>query len=149
MLNFYSFVLLLRELLWKPMSVPCVELSCVWYEPEATLNHLGAFCMSVSHCPAEWGLSSILPTLPLSRASVCVFQGLVALVGVSIPSLPFSALVCVAQVKACVQISVCNYSDNRAKRLSSIITGMTDVKWHKPERPPLVLISTEKPLTFC
>lgn len=136
MLNFYSFVLLLRELLWKPMSALCVELSYVWYEPEATLNHPGAFCMSVSHCPAEWGLSSILPTLPLSPAHPCAFQGLAALVGVSIPSLPFSALVCVAQVAACVQISACNYPDNGGKRLPPIITRMTDMKWHKPERPP-------------
>lgn len=147
MLNFYSFVLLLRELLWTPMSVLCVELSNVWYEPEATLNHLGAFCMSVSHCPAEWGLSSILSTLPLSPVHPCVFQGLGALVGVSIPSLRFSALVCGAQVKACVQISVCNYSDNGGERLSSIITSMTDMKWHKPGREEGVLISTEKRLT--
>lgn len=34
------------------MSVLCVKL-----EPEATLNHVGAFCMSVSQCPAEWSLS--------------------------------------------------------------------------------------------
>lgn len=60
-------------------------------EPEATLSHVGAFCMSVSQCPAEWSLSlpdvcdfHLVHPAPLSHASglvhPCVFQGLVLLV---------------------------------------------------------------------
>lgn len=122
------------------MSVLCVKL-----EPEATLNHVGDFCMSVSQCPAEWSLSlsdvcdfHLVQPAPLSHACglvhPCMFQRLILLVWVLTPSLwsPSPSLsiqrLCVVQVKACVQISVCNYSDNRAKRSERLILSGANQK---------------------
>lgn len=98
---------------------------------------VAAFCMSVSHCPAEWSLSSCLLILTLQRICVspfcpflpcmwgyacvhvymcvchcsCILCKYVPVIGLS------SVLVCKAcvraQVSACVQISVCNYSDGQ------------------------------------
>lgn len=80
------------------------------------LNHVGAFCMSVSHCPAEWSHSSSVvgdsgrPARVSGLTHACAFEephcSCISFNSTFAFLLWGATLVCVAQVKARVQISV-------------------------------------------
>lgn len=123
---------------------PLLSHSYFWYKPEASLRPnwvVVAFCMSVSHCPAESNISPCLLILTLKRKCVwppfcvspfcpflpcmwgyaCVHEYVChcsCILSKYVPVIVFSGVwlckACVrAQVNACVLISVCNYIDSQ------------------------------------
>lgn len=133
--NFYAFVLL-WELLWNLMGALCVcntasHTTGMSQRPHLTMRVLSAWvCLTGEQNGAF--LHQLWVTLAVTHTFTCV-SGLhfswICFNSIFAAFASVQRFVCVAQVKACVQISGCNYSDN---------------KWHKS----CVIMSTEDRVNF-